>query len=263
VNCPQTDYFGFKIVSSRRTRRVTGFFPELDIKIFKSALEAISDELKRIQAEHQALEVNKEISLETARLQMARFSGLIRRREGLFFFGDAGTVLAESGREALDMLFARYVERYFAQAPEYYENVMRRRLDEFLKEWKLARLYERNQEIGDEEFHISMPFLHRIHGRVEKVIRPLDLNKRDTTEIYQHGGTWVKNMERLRNRGLLPPRVVFTVELPEETKRLKAADTICEELRATGVEPINFRNIEQLRRAAAVENLESRTLTRN
>jgi hypothetical protein len=253
VHCPQTDFFGFKTVSSKRTRRITGFFPELDIKIFKSALEGINRELKRIQAEHQPLDTSQEVPLEIAREQMARFSGLVRKREGLLHFGDAGTLMAQNGREALDILFARYVERYFAQPPEYHEIQMRRKLDEFLAQWNFSRLYERNKEIGDEEFHIVMPFVHRAHQRVEKVIRPLDLNKRDTTDIYQHGGTWVNNMGRLKSRGLLPPHVVFTVEVPDNGKRLKAADTICDELRAVGVEPVNFQDVQRIRTAVKVE----------
>jgi hypothetical protein len=253
VHCPQTDFFGHKIVSPRRTRRITGFFPELDVKIFKSALEGIKRELRRIEAEHQPFDTKQEVSLEIAREQMARFSGLVRKREGLLHFGDAGTLMAQSGREALDVLFARYVERHFAQPAEYHEIEMRRKLDEFLTQWNFGRWYEKNKRIGDDEFHIIMPFVHRAHQRVEKVIRPLDLNKRDTTEIYQHGGTWVNNMERLRGRGLLPPHTVFTVEVPDDGKRLKAANTICDELRAVGVEPINFNDVHRIRTAVKVE----------
>jgi hypothetical protein len=253
VHCPQTDFFGHKIVSPKRTRRITGFFPELDIKIFKSALEGIARELKRIEAEHQPLDTNQEVPLEIARAQMARFTGLVRKREGLLHFGEPGSLMAQSGREALDVLFARYVERYFAQPPEYHEIEMRRKLDQFLTQWNFGKWYERNKEIGDEEFHIVMPFVHRAQQRVEKVIRPLDLNKRDTTEIYQHGGTWVNNMGRLKNRGLLPPQTVFTVEVPDEGKRLKAANTICDELRAIGVEPVNFNDLQRIQTAVKVE----------
>lgn len=253
VHCPQTDYFGFKTVSPKRTRRVTGFFPELDTKIFKSALEGMNRELKRIQAEHQPLESDQEVPVEIAQVQMARFSGLVRKREGLLYFGDAGTLLATNGREALNALFARYVERYFAQTPEYHEVEMRRKLDDFLSQWNFGRWYEKNKEIGDEEFHIVMPFVHRVRQRVEKVIRPLDLNKKDTTDIYQHGGTWVKNMERLKTRDALPPHVIFTVDLPGEGKRLKAAQTICDELRAVGVKPVNFNDVHEVRAAVKVE----------
>lgn len=263
VHCPQTDYFGFRTISPKRTRRVTGFFPELDIKVFKAALEGINRELKRIQAEHQPLDATLAVSQEIARVQMARFSGLVRKREGLLYFGDAGTLMAESGREALDTLFARYVERYFAHAPEYREVEMRRRLDQFLTDWNLERCYEKNKDIGDDEFHINMPFVHRAGQAVEKAIRPLDLNKRDTTDIYQHGGTWVKNMERLKSRNLLPPQVIFPVDVPAEGKRLTAAETICDELRAVGVEPVNFNDIQKVRTAVNIEPEISCSLQRN
>ncbi len=252
VHCPQTDYFGFKTISPKRTRRITSFFPELDLNVFKSGLEGITRELKRVQAEHQPLESNQEVPRDLACVQMTRFAGLTRRREGVLHFGDTGTLIAASGREALDMLFARYVERYFAQIPEYHEVEMRRKLDQFLTTWNLSQWYERNKEIGDEEFHILMPFIHRAAERVEKALRPLDLNKRDTTDIYQHGGTWVKNMERLKTRNLMPSHVVFTVELPEDGNRLKAAETICDELRSVGVEPVSFRNLASLHAAVKI-----------
>jgi hypothetical protein len=97
-----------------------------------------------------------------------------------------------------------------------------------------------------------MPFVHFTGTEIAKAIRALDLDKAEPSDIYHHGGAWVKNMERLKNRGQMPPEVVFTVQLPERGKRLNAATTICNELRQLGVEPVQFTDLQGLRSAVEV-----------
>jgi len=84
------------------------------------------------------------------------------------------------------------------------------------------------------------------------VIKPLDLNKVEPSDIYHHGGAWVKNMERLKNRNRMPAAVIFTVQLPERGKRLTAANEICKELSQLGVEPVEFNNPILVRNAVEV-----------
>lgn len=253
IHCPQTDFFGYRLVPLKRTGRVSGFFPELDIKVFKAALQGVARELSRLQASHQLLPTNKEVAPEIAREQVKRFREVVRRREGLLHFGEAGTVLAETPEEALERLFGRFVERQFAQKKEYQETVMRNRLARFLRDWKLAQYYQINKKVGDDDFHVVMPFVHFADEKVAKVVRPLDLNKAEPSDIYHHGGAWVKNMERLKNRGQLPPEVIFTVSVPERGKRLKAANEIRNELQQLGVHPVEFADTQSVRAAFKVE----------
>jgi hypothetical protein len=252
VHCPQTDFFGYRLVPLKRTGRVTGFFPELDAKLFKAALQGISRELARVQGNHRLLWAKDAVAPEIAGEQANRFREIIRRREGLLHFGDAGTLLADTPAEALDLLFGRFVERQFAQKKEYHEIVMRKRLAQFLKDWKLARHYEVNRKLGDGDFHVVMPFVHYMGEVAAKAIKPLDLNKVEPSEIYHHGGAWVKNMERLRNRNQMPPEVIFTVKLPAQAKRLNAANEICDELRALDVEPVPFEDTASIRSAVEI-----------
>ncbi len=253
VHCPQTDFFGYRLVPQKRTARVTGFFPELDTKIFKAGLQGITRELVRVQARHRLLPTNEEVAPAMAKVQMQEFLEMIRRREGLLHFGEAGSLMADTPEEALELLFGRFVERQFAQKREYQEIVMRKRLASFLREWKLDRHYELNRKVGDDDFHVVMPFVHFTLGMISKAIRPLDLNKVETSDIYHHGGAWVKNMERLQDRKQLPATVIFTVKLPEKGKRRTAADEICGELRELGIEPVEFGNTEQIRSAVQVD----------
>jgi hypothetical protein len=252
IHCPQADFFGFRLVPLRKTARVTNFFPELDTKLFKAALQGIARDLDRIQAQHRILTVTEEIPPALAKAQIADFCQLVRRREGLLHFGELGVLMAATPEKAADELFGRFVERQFAQKREYQEIVMRNRLAQFLKDWKLARHYDVNQKIGDSDFHIVMPFVHYTGESVSKAIKPLDLAKAEPSEIYHHGGAWVKNMERLRNRHQMPQEVIFTVKLPEPGKRLNAANEICDELRVLGVELVPFEDTQRVRSAVEI-----------
>ena len=252
VNCPQVDFFGFRVIPTRRTGRVTNFFPELDAPLLRAALHRTAEELTRVQVSHRLFPTNEIISPEKAQVQIAAFQELVRRREGLLHFGETGMLLAEDPEEAVDELFSRFVERQFAQRKEYQENVMRHRLAKFLRQWNLADQYETNQKVGDEDFHVIIPFVHRFEATIERAIKPLDLDKQDTSDIYHHGGAWVKNMERLAKRSRMPKTTVFAVRMPADGKRLNAAEEICNELRLIGIQAVPFGETSKLRELAEV-----------
>jgi hypothetical protein len=121
VHCPQTDFFGCRLAPLERTARLTGFFPELDAKIFTAALCGIDRELARVQANHRSLPVEERVAPELAKEQMQRFCEVIRRREGLLHFGGGGTILADTPQAGLEALFGRLVERQFTRKHEYPE----------------------------------------------------------------------------------------------------------------------------------------------
>jgi hypothetical protein len=253
MHCPQTDFFTYRLVPLRQTRRVTDFFPELEPKFFQAALRGIERELERIQSAHHPLPNNQEVPAEIAKEQVTRFRELVRRREGLLHFGEAGAFLADAPEVAIDQLYGRFVDRQFARRKDYQEIVMRKRLEQFLSEWKLSRHYAKNRKVGDDDFHVVMPFVHYTEGIAAKALKPLDLNKPETSDIYHHGGAWVKNMERLRTRKTMPREVIFTVMLPEDGKRFKAANEICDELKKVGVEPVRFEDLRHLHDAVALD----------
>lgn len=252
ASCPQIGFFGYKLSPVRRTRRLANFFPELDLRIFKSALKGIERELQRVEAEHQVFATAQQLPIEVAKAQMDRFATLIAKREGLLFFGKPGTLLAASAPAAVQELYARFIERQFAEKPEYQEIIMRNRLADWLRDWKLSHFYQTNEQIGDDDFHVKMPFVHYVGQKPDKVIKPLDLNKPEASDVYLHGGTWVKNMERLKARGTLPNNVIFTISFPSDEKPFNAAKEIEKELAAAGVLPIDFNNETQVRAAANV-----------
>ena len=251
LHCPQTDFFGYRLVSLRKTGRVTGFFPELDNQIFKASIIGVTRELERVQGNYGST-MGQVITMDLVQRQMRRFQELIRRREGLLHFGDPGTRLVQDPKIALGELFDHYVNRQFAQKKEYQETVMRQQLARFLKNWNLSDHYHQNEQVGDDDFHLNMPFVHRSADKIIKIIKPLDLNKKEPTDVYQHGGTWVKNMERLKKRGWMPKDTVFTVQFPPIGKTLDAAMKICEELGEIGIVAIDFGDTQKIRQAAEV-----------
>jgi hypothetical protein len=111
LHCPQTDFFGYRLTPLKRTGRVTRFFPDLDVRIFKAALQGIARELSRVEACHPVLATEVEVAPDIAKERIQRFLEIVRRREGILHFGETGTLLADSPQEALEGLFVRFVGR--------------------------------------------------------------------------------------------------------------------------------------------------------
>jgi hypothetical protein len=228
--CPQLDYFAH-IFETRKHKRITDFFPELEVDIFKAGLIGLRKELIRVTGREEEEADNQFILHEETKASLSRFKELIRPRETLFYFGDAGTVFASNPRQKLQELFQYYIKRQFARDREYQEVIMRRKLGEFLREAKLEKFYKTEQRIGDDNYHVTMPFVHLEGSQVRKAIKPLHLDKEGPTEIYRHGDAWISTMSRLKQINRLPKATLFTVKEPKgDSKRAAAATEICKEL---------------------------------
>jgi hypothetical protein len=243
VNCPQTGYFDFQLDSTRH-KRIIDFFPELDREILKTALEHIKNELERFKAPNDSL--GKADSEQAVQI----FRHLIRPQEGLVWFGEPGMLLTDNPKEALENLFARFVQRQFAHTKEYQETVMRRRLLSFLKEWNLDHFYKKGEAGVD--IRVPLPFIHFENDKPKKAIKPLDLARTDSSEIYKHGGAWLEWMRRLKRHKQLPDQVIFTVKYPDDGKTLNAAEEICKDLKEL-VFVVPFEDTNQIRALAEVK----------
>ena len=228
--CPQLDYFGH-IFETRKHKRITDFFPELDLDVFKAGLLGLGKELIRVTGRSQEEENHQFVLHEETKASLARFKELVRPRETLFYFGDAGTVLAANPRQKLQELFQYYIKRQFARDREYQEVIMRRRLGEFLREAKLDKFYRTEHQVGDENYHVTLPFVYLDGTQVRKAIKPLHLDKDGPTEIYRHGDAWISAMRRLQQINRLPKETLFAIKEPKgNSKRAVAARDICSEL---------------------------------
>ena len=248
VCSPETSAFEYRC-ETRHWQRVHAFFPECERSLYREAIHAAKAELERLRPTFQLGRSPNESELAALG---SRFQELIRMREGLVHFAMPGVLLTHSIDEALDELYGDLVLRQFAQSREYQETIMRRRLGEFLRDWQLRQHYRSNRLVGDERFHITMPFVHETSGRVRKAFKPLDLDRREASDIFQHGDTWVSALRRLREFGHAPDSMVFPVRFAAGGEREVAAQRISDELREQGGILVPFEDTDRLRELAQV-----------
>lgn len=248
--CPQVDFFGY-IFERRKHKRITDFFPELDFDVFKTGLEGLLKELKRVTGLKD--ETRQFVTDAEAQARIAAFKELVRTRESLFHFSEVGTTFAENPKVKLDELFDFYIKRQFARDREYQEIIMRRRLGDFLQKINLARFYKQDQRVGNENYHVFLPFVHFEGNTPSKAIKPLHMDKPMTTEIYRHGDAWVSIVRRLRQIDHLPKDFLFAMHYPNpNAKGFAAAQDIANELQKLGTQIVSFSDTQAIRRFAQV-----------
>lgn len=239
---PETNYFGFKL-TERRNSRVRKFFPELDPSIYRAAIGSLRRELERNQDQFHGL-------FGAVSEGLTAFRAMLRLRESLLHFAEPGMKLGMPS-DVLDKLFCEYVQRSFAHSAAYQETEMRHRLAGWLKDWGLRPLYKTDRLVGDEMFRLTLPFVHFDKEKITAAIKPLDLNRTEPTEVYNHGGDWVQRFRRLQRRGTMPAKMVVPVQFPIGKAR-QAADEVIVELGAEGVQVADFNDAVKLRDLANV-----------
>ncbi|HEY3179779.1 MAG TPA: DUF3037 domain-containing protein, partial [Casimicrobiaceae bacterium] len=192
--CPEDRYFGARLME-RRFGRVTQFFEGLEGKTYREAVRMFREELRSFRSTLKSggpLDGRKKLD---ASLGIRLFDELTRPRESLLRFSEVRTTIAEDPEAKLLELFAFYVERNFV-TKEYQELVLDRAMRSMLRVANLHELFIK-AEVGTDDFHVTIPFVH-IEGDAPQVaIKPLNLNYADTTRIYDHGGHWVDRVNRL------------------------------------------------------------------
>jgi hypothetical protein len=253
--CPALGFFDC-VFETRKHKRVTDFFPELDFLVFQAGLSGLLKELSRVTSK-EAGQAPQLVFTKEAEARVAIFKELVRPREGIFHFGEVGTVLAAEPRAKLEELFNYYIKRQFARDREYQEIIMRRRLAEYLQKMNLARFYKQDQHIGNESYNVILPFVHFEGETARKAIKPLHLDKPLSTEIYRHGDAWIATVRRLRQMNRLPQEVLFAVKHPKHLgtrdKRQDAAKEICTELEKLETVTLHFDDTESIAEFAECE----------
>jgi hypothetical protein len=246
--CPQLGFFGH-LFERRKYKRITDFFPELDFEVFKAGLTGLLKELSRFTGHEDG--TDQFVLGAEAQARAAVFKELVRPREALFHFGDVGTLLATDPKAKLQELFDLFIKRQFARDREYQENIMRQCLAEFLQKVNLARFYKQDQRVGDDNYNVTLPFVHFVKDVPCKVIKPIHLDKPATTDIYRHGDAWISTVRRLRQANTLPRDFLFAVRQPTaDEKRQAAASAICAELQHLGTTTQSFGDTDQILRFA-------------
>ena len=222
--CPQTGYFGYKL-QTRKSKRVTDFFDELPRSVFLRSIQGFKSELQRVAdvIGHAPVKNQAEFVREV-------FDGLLHPREAILRFSAARVVLAGDPARELSEKFDHYVDRSFA-TQEYVEQEIEKRIKTLLGTLDLKQPF-RPAKVGDDEVYARFPLVQRRGPTVVKVIKPFNLNQTDSMGIYDHGGTWLQRIQRLRKKNLLPHDVLFAVRgpAPADVKRHAAFQEICAEL---------------------------------
>ncbi|MGH8161791.1 MAG: DUF3037 domain-containing protein [Gammaproteobacteria bacterium] len=227
--CPEAGYFGTRLLPAKKTGRITGFFDQLDKRIYRDAMNYLRQELNRIR-----VLVSDRHTRDRDFVRQV-FAELIRPRESLLRFGETRVILAEDPLATLGKLFATLVERDFANKA-YHDQLLVRRVRETLRAAKL-REYFQEAMIGDGDLYMRVPFVHERDGRPQLAIKPLDLAKAEANQVYEVGGRLVDRVRRLRKHHLLPEAMLFTVDLPSgnEDRVLLAANEIMDDLRGNDI----------------------------
>lgn len=228
VHYPEINLFDFKLAATTN-RRVRQFFPELDASVYRAALRTMEIELNSYRNMDEFSVPARIVSQSEISHGLATFRTLLQRREALLHFAAPGTLLGDP-RAAMTELFDRYIERQFARDPSYHESVMRRQLNQWLKQWGLRDQYETDAVIGDPMFHLKFPFVRKISSTAVRAVKPLDLVRQEPTKVYEHGDLWVQRMRRLEERQCLPTQMIFPVRLPTEENATTAARAVLHDL---------------------------------
>jgi hypothetical protein len=252
--CPQIGWMDY-IIEERKTKRVRGFFPELDINMYTAGRQHVMTKLKRLVGEFKLADANQ-LAFDSHRKQVAAiFAEIIRPREEIFCFGDPATLLVTDLNRDIKALFNHYVERYFAKAKDYQESIMTKRLTEIFRQNNLLRRY-RTEKIGTDDYHVTLPFVEMPEDNRHplRALKPLNLSQSDATKIRDHGDAWVAKVDRLIKMQFMPRDMLFAVRYPpaEQTKQLDAANEITQLLETkSGVVVEDFKNRKQLMHFAA------------
>jgi hypothetical protein len=219
----------------RRTGRVTGLFPDLELGIYRAAMHAAKEELEAVAR-------SLDGGYPTPVLAPFRdananiFEVVTSPREGMIFHPVKGRRLAANLDEAIESIFLRYVHRQDLAPHVRAEDVMEQAIHGLFERLHLENAYRRNVTVGNDNYRTKFTFGHfpREAHVPDRVVRPINFDRKDCTDIYRYGDEWIGRVKRLQQFGMLPEVCVLTVRQPgaERPELLTAVDQVLEELAA-------------------------------
>ncbi|MBV9864659.1 MAG: DUF3037 domain-containing protein [Abitibacteriaceae bacterium] len=255
--CGPLGFLDFRI-EMQRWARVSHFFPELEISTYRAGVHALCEECNRWKAATGRLAAQPPDKRETILRHI--FGELTRPREALFHFGPPRTILSHAPGDTLDALFGNYVRRRFVTESLHGEEILRRQIADSLRTFSLDRFYK-PARVGTPDYHVLLPFVapeasaHEVKEPVLpvlkqpplKAIKPLDLDRREPSEITQYGDEWLARVRRLRALEQQPREWLFVIRAPHTTPRAQhATDAIRRELEHQQVLTTTFDDTSSL-----------------
>jgi hypothetical protein len=245
IMAPEQGFFAFKLMG-RRHSRVTHFFEQLESQVFRSTMNSLREELERAGKALRDVGFDRRRKTNDVEFAKRMFSEIVRPRETVIKFSEARAVLADVPGLKLEELYGHYVERDFVTR-KYQEAVLERGMRKWL--WQ-ARIAERfiKHEVGNDEYHVTFPFVEKREERLLQAIKPLHLAQDQPSKILDHGGQWIFRINTLKRKNFLPEKVLLAVGGPQEVEgpRRKAYEEIVDTLKDTGVTVLPFFAKEQI-----------------
>jgi len=246
---PEQRFFDFKLLIQRHSR-VTHFFEQLEPKVYRATMRNLREELTRVAGLLRQHGFDRRLKVNDVEFAKGLFAEIIRPRETVIKFGEPRAVLAEDNHATLDELYGFYVERNFVTR-EYQEAVLERGVRRWLYQARIIDRFAR-QEVGDEEYHVSFPFVERHDDHPVKAIKPLHLAHNQPSKILDHGGQWLFRVGQLKRRNLLPEHLLFAVQGPTaDGARERAYQEIVGSLIDTGVKVLPYTDKELILKFAS------------
>ena len=242
VCAPKTGFLDFKMANVRFAR-VTDFFDDLNGAVYKAAINTFVDELNQVKKIGANLRSG---DLLDHMVEVTRF------RESLLRFGNLRTIACDDTEKIVEKLYGRYVARDFI-TKEYREQTMIKAIRNQLMNEKLTVKYHQ-KKITTELREVNLPLVAEIGNKV-RVIKPMAFNQNKTTQLIEHGETWVNRFKWLiKDHKIEAGCILLPVEGPNKKGKLdKAFKEVINEIKALDVHVIDFCNKDEIIKFAAAD----------
>ncbi len=242
VCAPKTGFLDFKMANPRFAR-VTDFFDDLDGAVYKAAINTFANELTQAKKIGTTLRSD---NLVDYMVEITRF------RESLLRFGGLRTIACDNPQDVLEKLYNRYVARDFL-TKEYREQAMVKVIRNQFIHKNLAVKYHQKKIMTDLR-EVNLPLVAEV-GDTIRVIKPMAFNQKKSTQIIEHGETWVNRFKWLINEQLVvPERVLLPVEGPVKKGKLDLAfKEVINEIKELNVNVVDFEDEEKIIQFAATD----------
>ena len=224
---PKSGYFDFKIEDN--DTRLRKFFHSFDPLIYKNVVKALGEELKRIKED---AEYSNPDNIR------ANFEHLTRPREGSIRVVFGGVTVAEDYKKELDQLYKYYIgyspikKTPQAELSDYIQTLVRNISGE--------TIFKKSVIGEDSDFSITIPLVQKINDEITKIINPIFLAQRRSTDIYHASDKSLTSINRLRERGYISERtkILFAYEEPEQpsARQTEALSAVLEDLKKHQIE---------------------------
>ena len=240
----------YKIMETQKTRRLTGFFPEMKRNIFTQTLKSIHDEWSALTEMVNTGRNTPELAMMDKLAGSDLLNAITYPREGIIRHKERGAIITNNIDEWLNKAFTKMVLRRELSTILPEEQRLTQQVGNYLKELKLKR-YWKEKKVGNDIYHAHFPFTYTPVGQenVERAIKPLYLGQETSTKIMDHGDTWLQKVRRLNQFEMRPETLIFPVELPADlnSEQYAHAAIVTNDLQEEGVKIVEDMNIEIFR----------------